>query len=52
MACNCGRGKTAIKVTYEVTFRDGTKKPYKTSLEANAAARRAGGGTVRAKQEK
>jgi len=53
MACgSCGRGKSSIKIVYEVTFKNGQpKKEYATKLEADSAARRAGGGTVRAKQK-
>lgn len=50
MACNCGKGKSATKVVYEHTAPNGAKAEYKSSLEAKAAARRAGGGTIRAKQ--
>ena len=50
MACGC-KGKTAQKVKYVVTFKDGRKvEEFDTSLQAHSAARKAGGGVVRAKQ--
>lgn len=43
MACACNnKGKTAPK-SYTVTSPDGTKKSYRTEVEATAAARRVGG---------
>jgi hypothetical protein len=53
MACgSCGRGRPAIKVVYEVTYQNGSaKQEFGTKLEADAAVRRAGGGTIRPKQK-
>lgn len=44
MGCNCGTksGSTAPK-SYVVTSPDGTKKTYRTDVEAIAAAKRVGG---------
>jgi hypothetical protein len=45
MACSCqGKsGATASPKSYTVTAKDGSKKAYKTEVEAAAAARRLGG---------
>lgn len=42
MGCSCQKPKAVAK-TYVVTSPDGTKKSYKTEVEATAAARRVGG---------
>lgn len=47
MGCNCGSKKYSPSQTYVHTAPDGTKKTYKTQIEATAAAQRQGG-TVRA----
>lgn len=44
MGCNCG-GKTA-SFTYLYIAPDGTRKVYKTEVEAKAAKIRNGGGTI------
>ena len=51
MGCGC-KGRTAVKIEYEVKFVDGRPpKKFATKLEADNAARRAGGGTIRAKKK-
>lgn len=55
MGCNCGSRASAVSSTgyttttatgYKVTFPDGSTTTYLTSLEAQRAVRKAGGGTV------
>jgi hypothetical protein len=45
MACACGKNKTtqSSSTTYLVTTPNGERKPYKTEVEAAAAAKRTGG---------
>lgn len=48
MGCGCGkRGASSTVKSYTVKAPDGTKKSYRTEVEATAAAKRVGG-TVRA----
>jgi len=52
MACGTcgGNRKTGYRVEYQVKFRDGTVSQFSTVGEAQAAIRKAGGGTMRAVQ--
>lgn len=45
MACACGKkgGATAAAKSYVVTDPNGSKKTYRTEVEAAAAAKRSGG---------
>lgn len=43
MACACGKNKTLTNKTYVHTSPDGTKKTYRTEVEASAATKRLGG---------
>lgn len=44
MGCACNSGKkTATASTYVVTAADGSRKTYRTEVEAIAAAKRTGG---------
>jgi hypothetical protein len=44
MACACGKNKTAqTSKSYVHTSPDGSKRTYKTEVEAAAAAKRSGG---------
>lgn len=43
MACNCGKKNGAAPSSYVVTSPDGSKKSYRTEVEAIAAAKRVGG---------
>lgn len=46
MACNCGKGKKAVK--YEVRFKDGSKETFDSVPAAQTAIRKAKGGMLRA----
>lgn len=43
MACNCGKKSMPSNRTYVHTAPDGTRKTYKTEVEAAAATKRVGG---------
>ena len=43
MACSCGKPKTTQSKTFVHTAPDGTKKTYKSEVEAVAAQQRLGG---------
>ena len=47
MGCSCNKAKDAsgktVSKSYTVTAKDGSKKAYKTEVEAAAAARRVQG---------
>lgn len=40
MGCGCGSAAGAAKQTYTVVLADGSKKVYKSQIEANAAVAR------------
>lgn len=46
MGCNCG--KKTSNLAYEAVLANGTKKVYRTEVEARAAVIRSGGGYVNA----
>jgi hypothetical protein len=48
MGCSCNKG-SAGRQTYEVTFPDGSKRPYPSEVEAQSAIARKGGGTYKIK---
>jgi hypothetical protein len=50
MGCACSKNKTASKITYEVTYRNGSKETFDSATKANASIRRKGGGSMRPKQ--
>lgn len=43
MGCGCSKGATTTRPTYVVTLADGSKKVYRSEIEAAAAAERNGG---------
>lgn len=47
MACNCGGGKKAGRLTYVVTKPDGTSMSFSSEIEAKAAVRRNPGSVIK-----
>lgn len=41
--CNCGGGKSGVKVQYVATYPDGSSKTFNTEVEAKVSTARKGG---------
>jgi len=48
MGCGCGGASGEAKIKYQVTFKDGSKRDFVSTTEAQNAIRSSGGGRMRA----